>query len=61
MPRLRSIALVLLFAFPAVAQTPPEYTPVVKQLSALIDQQVKDKNLPALSIALVDDQKLVWS
>lgn len=61
MPRLRSLALLLLLPAVAVAQTPPEYAPVVKQLSALIDQQVKDKNLPALSIALVDDQKLVWS
>ncbi len=61
MPRLRSFAVVLLLPAFAVAQTPPEYAPVVKQLTALIDQQVKDKNLPALSIALVDDQKLVWS
>jgi CubicO group peptidase (beta-lactamase class C family)/D-alanyl-D-alanine dipeptidase len=61
MPRLRSFLAFLLLAAPSLAQTPPEYAPVVKQLTALIDQQVKDKNLPALSIALVDDQKLVWS
>lgn len=48
-----SIALVLLSAAPVSAQ--------YEQLDELIKEQVVDKRLPALSIALVDDQKIVWS
>jgi len=49
-----------LFAQPA---TPPaeKYAAVAAALDKLIAEQVADKRLPALSIALVDDQKIVWA
>ena len=37
------------------------YEDAVKQLDAFIQHEVEAKNLPALSIALVDDQKVVWA
>jgi serine beta-lactamase-like protein LACTB len=40
---------------------PKEYESAVKALDQLITREVDDKRLPALSIALVDDQKLVWA
>ncbi|HVS35181.1 MAG TPA: serine hydrolase [Gemmataceae bacterium] len=45
------------------ADTPPAkpYEDAVKQLDAFIQHEVEAKNLPALSIALVDDQKIVWA
>src|SRR6266545_3398063 len=52
-------------ASPAFAQpsVPPEerYKAAVAELEKLIKHEVGDKKLPALSIALVDDQKVVWA
>jgi serine beta-lactamase-like protein LACTB len=39
----------------------PKYAEAVKALEAFITREVVDKRLPALSIALVDDQKVVWA
>jgi CubicO group peptidase (beta-lactamase class C family)/D-alanyl-D-alanine dipeptidase len=38
-----------------------KYAALVDSLKPWIDKEVKAKQLPALSIALVDDQKIVWS
>lgn len=48
-----ALLTLLLCASPVSAQ--------YEQLDELIKEQVADKRLPALSIALVDDQKIVWS
>ncbi len=37
------------------------YRPAVERLQALVEREVADKRLPALSIALVDDQRVVWA
>src|SRR5262249_9762046 len=51
--------------WPALAQerVPPArpYTAAVKALDAFIARQVEQRKLPALSVALVDDQKVVWA
>ncbi len=39
----------------------PTYSELVKILSERVEQEMRDKQLPALSIALVDDQKIVWA
>ncbi|OWK36214.1 serine hydrolase [Fimbriiglobus ruber] len=43
--------------------TPPaeKYAAAVAELRTLIGHEVADKKLPALSIALVDDQQVVWA
>jgi serine beta-lactamase-like protein LACTB len=67
MPTLRPLALLALLALasPVVAQpsvAPPEaYRPAVAELEKLIRHELDDKKLPSLSIALVDDQKVVWA
>ncbi|RMD95782.1 MAG: class A beta-lactamase-related serine hydrolase, partial [Calditrichaeota bacterium] len=38
-----------------------DYAPVVQKLQAFIEYQMQDKNLPGLSIALVDGQQTVWA
>ncbi len=38
-----------------------EYVEVAESLAAFIEYHVETKNLPALSIALVDDQQIVWA
>jgi serine beta-lactamase-like protein LACTB len=38
-----------------------EYEAAAAALEKMIQREVADKGLPALSIALVDDQKIVWS
>ncbi len=48
------------WAQPTVAPAAP-YQAAVADLTKLIEEQVADKHLPALSIALVDDQRVVWA
>jgi CubicO group peptidase (beta-lactamase class C family) len=43
------------------ADVPPRYESAVRALDAYIVREVADKHLPALSIALVDDQEVVWA
>ncbi len=38
-----------------------DYRQAVAKLQDFIEYQIRDKNLPALSIALVDDQDIVWA
>ncbi|HEX4588456.1 MAG TPA: serine hydrolase [Gemmataceae bacterium] len=40
---------------------PPKYAAAIKALEPFIAAEVRDKQLPALSIALVDDQQIVWA
>jgi len=39
----------------------PGYERIAKELERVIQHEMADKNLPALSIALVDDQEIVWA
>ena len=59
------LVAMLVWAVPAFAQptVPPAepYKPAVVELEKLIKHELEDKKLPALSIALVDDQKVVWA
>lgn len=67
LPRLTRAAMVaLLLAWHPSARAgdrpvPKKYAAAVRALEGFIAVEVKDKNLPALSIALVDDQAIVWS
>jgi CubicO group peptidase (beta-lactamase class C family)/D-alanyl-D-alanine dipeptidase len=45
---------------PAIAPA-AGYAPVAQALEAFITQQMTDKGIPAVSIALVDDQRIVWA
>lgn len=44
-----------------VATDRADYAPAVEMLNAFIAREMKEKDLPAVSIALVDGQKVVWS
>lgn len=39
----------------------PRYAPVITRLEKLIAHEMEDKGLPAVSVALVDDQQVVWA
>ena len=39
----------------------PAFAPVARALTTFIEREMRDKRIPALSIALVDDQRTVWS
>ena len=60
-------AVVLLAAAPAAASAQPAvppaetYAAAVAELDALLREEVADKRLPALSVALIDDQRVVWA
>ncbi len=55
------LLLALLFVPRASAQVPDKYADAVAKLSTLVDREARDKKIPAMSIALVDDQRVVWS
>jgi CubicO group peptidase (beta-lactamase class C family)/D-alanyl-D-alanine dipeptidase len=42
------------------ATTRTDYADVIELLSQFINEQLSEKDLPAISIALVDDQNIVW-
>src|SRR5438105_2778730 len=49
-------------AFAQIAPEPPaKYGPAIAAIEKLITRELADKQLPALSIALVDDQAIVWT
>jgi serine beta-lactamase-like protein LACTB len=61
------LALAILAAFSAAVSAEPvvgpnpTFAPAVPRLEAFIEHEVAAKGLPALSIALVDDQTVVWA
>src|SRR5215813_8567776 len=63
----RRLALLALLLLPVVGRAQPrtdppkEYEAAVQALDRFISREVADKRLPALSVALVDDQKVVWA
>src|SRR5262245_51863372 len=63
----RLVILSLLLVCPpslrAQPQTPAAkpYQEVVRALETIIEREMKEKGLPALSVALVDDQTVVWA
>ena len=57
-----ALAVVLLLARGYLhASTEPQYAAVEQVLEKFIEHEMADKELPALSIALVDDQQVVWA
>ena len=48
-------------AAPAPVAVDSRYAEVVETLSTFIERELADKEIPGLSIALVDDQDLVWA
>ncbi|MDX1393547.1 MAG: serine hydrolase [Gemmatimonadota bacterium] len=46
---------------PRAIPAAPGYEAVVERLSAFIEHELEDKELPAVSVALVDDQQTVWA
>ena len=65
--RYPSLAALLIASVPAPGLGQPTIPPaepyraVAAELEKLITEEVADKRLPALSIALVDDQRVVWA
>jgi len=58
-----TLAALLLAAVgqPADVAARPDYATIAARLSSLIEEQLADKKLPAVSIAVVDDQQVVWA
>lgn len=61
--RFLPVFLVLLFPVLVRADVAPatRYAAAIKALEPFIVAEVKDKGLPALSVALIDDQQIVWA
>lgn len=67
MPQKLCLALALALALAGAAPAPPadraraDYAPVARLLEKFIAREMADKELPAVSVALVDDQQTVWA
>ena len=48
-------------AFPQTVGPSRNYAPVAEALSKFVQHEMEDEKLPAFSIALVDDQQVVWA
>src|SRR4051794_13391599 len=64
--RIRALVLIgLIVTAPAAAQDridpPPKYAAAVRALAPFVAAEVRDKQLPALSIAVVDGREIVWA
>jgi serine beta-lactamase-like protein LACTB len=65
--RLSTLLALVFLARPLAIRAEPvvpvakKYEAVAEHLSKFIEREVRQKNLPALSIALVDDQRIVWA
>src|SRR5215510_3663227 len=56
------IALILfLSAISAFSAAEKDYAEVAAVLKPFIEKEIADKQIPALSVAIVDDQQIVWS
>jgi serine beta-lactamase-like protein LACTB len=67
-PKLSALLALIFLAGPAmlvraepVVEPAKKYLGVAECLTAFIEHEVRAKKLPALSIALVDDQRIVWA
>ncbi|MDQ6700313.1 MAG: serine hydrolase [Acidobacteriota bacterium] len=58
---MKLLALCLLAVAASQAQQAGDYGAVTRSLSSFIEHEMADNKLPAVSIALVDDRKIVWS
>ncbi|MFO0967631.1 MAG: serine hydrolase [Gemmataceae bacterium] len=61
MKRLLALCLCSLLLIPRLSAQDARYEKAVAALDAFIARELKDKHIPALSIALVDDQTVVWA
>ena len=62
MLKIAGVALCLAPAVSASDIAPrADYAAIAQRLAALVEEQRADKGLPAVSIALVDDQEVVWA
>jgi serine beta-lactamase-like protein LACTB len=64
-PRIAAVLLLLVAIRPLAAEplipAADRYAEAVRQLEPFIAREVADKGIPALSIALIDDQHIVWA
>jgi serine beta-lactamase-like protein LACTB len=64
---MRTLTLLTLLALPTAVRAQPvvppaeKYAAAVAELQKLIEEEAADKRLPAVSIALIDDQRVVWA
>jgi CubicO group peptidase (beta-lactamase class C family)/D-alanyl-D-alanine dipeptidase len=59
----RSLTLILLLigSLPAIGQPEGKYSDAIRALDALVERERQDTGIPGLSVALVDDQSVIWA
>ncbi len=56
-----AIPFILTFACPALAQPPAKYSAAIKAIDALVESERADAGIPGISIAIIEDQAVIWS
>ena len=64
-PGVLSLVLLAAWAAPPLAPEPDiaprqDYGAIARTLEPFIEHELREKDLPAISVALVDDQQIVW-
>src|SRR5258705_12323654 len=58
----RTFVILIVFGFtPIAAAQPQRYAAAIERIDKLAAHELESKRLPAIAIALVDDQNIVWS
>ena len=55
------IVFAFLLPFPALAQPPAKYAEAIRAIEALVERERRDAGIPGLSVALVEDQTVLWA
>src|SRR5687767_6165580 len=53
--------LLLLLPCPALAQPPARYSEAIKALESFVERERADGEIPSISIAIVEDQKTMYT
>jgi serine beta-lactamase-like protein LACTB len=56
-----SILLAFLLSPPTFGQPPAKYADAIKQLEGVIEREPLDAGMPGLSVAVIDDQSVIWA
>jgi serine beta-lactamase-like protein LACTB len=56
-----STFLAFLLSSPAFGQPPVKYADAIKHLESVIERERQDAGIPGLSVAVIDDQSVVWA
>src|SRR4051812_48541451 len=56
-----AISFLLLCTCPALAEKPAKYAAAIQAIEPLVEHERVDAGIPGVSVAIVEDQTVIWS